>query len=158
MRSPDRCAPRIHRRHPAGTIGNLLNVVGADDVHSGCSGSPSRSRAWAFRFSSASTSSMDIALVSGAAGGGGIVRSGSWALTAREAAAEASADGVAMTFAPMLDVSRDPRWGRGVEGPGEDPWLAARFAEAKVRGFQGADLAARTRWPRSPSISAPMGR
>ena len=59
-----------------------------------------------------------------------------WALTAREAAIEASVDGVAMTFAPMLDVSRDPRWGRGVEGPGEDPWLAARFAEAKVRGFQ----------------------
>src|SRR6202030_843852 len=66
-----------------------------------------------------------------------------WTLAARESAAEASADGVAMTFAPMLDVSRDPRWGRSVEGPGEDPWLAARFAEAKVRGFQGADLAAR---------------
>ena len=46
-----------------------------------------------------------------------------------------------MTFAPMLDVARDPRWGRGAEGPGEDPWLAARFAEAKVRGFQGADFA-----------------
>ena len=64
-----------------------------------------------------------------------------WALTAREAAREAAADGLAMTFAPMLDVSRDPRWGRGAEGPGEDPWLAARIAEAKVRGFQGADLA-----------------
>lgn len=50
---------------------------------------------------------------------------------------EGAADGLSMTFAPMLDVSRDPRWGRGVEGPGEDPWLAARMAEAKVRGFQG---------------------
>ncbi len=65
-----------------------------------------------------------------------------WALTARESAKEAAADGLAMTFAPMLDVARDPRWGRSAEGPGEDPWLAARIAEAKVRGFQGADLAA----------------
>jgi beta-glucosidase len=47
-----------------------------------------------------------------------------------------------MTFAPMLDVSRDPRWGRTVEGPGEDAWVAVQFARAKVRGFQGADLAA----------------
>jgi beta-glucosidase len=64
-----------------------------------------------------------------------------WAMTARESAREAAADGIAMTFAPMLDVARDPRWGRSVEGPGEDPWLGARFAEAKVRGFQGFDLA-----------------
>jgi beta-glucosidase len=65
-----------------------------------------------------------------------------WALTARESAKEAAADGLAMTFAPMLDVARDPRWGRSAEGPGEDPWLGSRIAEAKVRGFQGADLAA----------------
>ena len=65
-----------------------------------------------------------------------------WALTAREAAREAAADGIAMTFAPMLDVSRDPRWGRTVEGPGESPWVGRRLAEAKVRGFQGGDLAA----------------
>src|SRR6202451_2337866 len=66
----------------------------------------------------------------------------SWALSAREAAKEAAADGLAMTFAPMLDVARDPRWGRSAEGPGEDPLVAARVAEAKVRGFQGANLAA----------------
>jgi len=65
-----------------------------------------------------------------------------WARSAREAAREASHAGIAMTFAPMLDVARDPRWGRSVEGPGEDPWVAARLAEAKVRGFQGEDLAA----------------
>ncbi|MDE2050819.1 MAG: glycoside hydrolase family 3 C-terminal domain-containing protein, partial [Gammaproteobacteria bacterium] len=65
-----------------------------------------------------------------------------WALTAREAAREAAADGVNMAFAPMLDVSRDPRWGRTVEGPGESPWVGRRLAEAKVRGFQGTDLAA----------------
>ncbi|HVS75664.1 MAG TPA: glycoside hydrolase family 3 N-terminal domain-containing protein [Steroidobacteraceae bacterium] len=65
-----------------------------------------------------------------------------WALTAREAAREAAADGITMTFAPMLDVSRDPRWGRTVEGPGESAWVGQRLAEAKVRGFQGDDLAA----------------
>ena len=64
-----------------------------------------------------------------------------WERTARAAAEEAAADGVALTFAPMLDVARDPRWGRIAEGPGEDPWLAARFAEAKLRGFQGRGLA-----------------
>jgi beta-glucosidase len=64
-----------------------------------------------------------------------------WELTAREAAREAASDGLAMTFAPNLDVSRDPRWGRTAEGPGEDPWVATRFAQAKIRGFQGADLA-----------------
>jgi beta-glucosidase len=67
---------------------------------------------------------------------------GLWERTARVAAAEAAADGLAMTYAPMLDVARDPRWGRIAESPGEDPWLAARFAHAKIRGFQGGDLAA----------------
>ncbi|WP_158814785.1 glycoside hydrolase family 3 N-terminal domain-containing protein [Methylocapsa sp. S129] len=65
-----------------------------------------------------------------------------WERTAREAAVEATRDGLAVTFAPMIDVARDPRWGRIAEGPGEDPWVAARFAEAKVRGFQGSNLAA----------------
>ncbi len=64
-----------------------------------------------------------------------------WERTARAAAAEAAADGIALTYAPMLDVSRDPRWGRMAESPGEDPRLAARYAEAKVRGFQQGDLA-----------------
>jgi beta-glucosidase len=63
-----------------------------------------------------------------------------WASSARESAKEAAADGLAMTFAPMLDVARDPRWGRIAEGPGEDPLVGARMAEAKVKGFQGADL------------------
>jgi beta-glucosidase len=66
----------------------------------------------------------------------------SWQRTARAAAKEAAADGVSLTFAPMLDVARDPRWGRMVESPGEDPWLAAEFAAAKTRGFQGTSLRA----------------
>jgi beta-glucosidase len=65
-----------------------------------------------------------------------------WRRTARVAATEAAANGLAMTYAPMLDVARDPRWGRIAESPGEDPWLGARFARAKVEGFQGDDLAA----------------
>lgn len=60
----------------------------------------------------------------------------------RIAAEEASADGQNWTFAPMVDISRDPRWGRVMEGAGEDPFLGSRVAEARVRGFQGNDLAA----------------
>jgi len=57
------------------------------------------------------------------------------------AAREASATGIRWTFAPMLDIARDPRWGRIVEGAGEDPFLGARMAGAQVRGFQGQDPA-----------------
>ncbi len=55
------------------------------------------------------------------------------------AASEARAVGVRWTFAPMVDIARDPRWGRIVEGAGEDPFLGARIAAAQVRGFQGQD-------------------
>ena len=58
-----------------------------------------------------------------------------WRETARTTAAEAAADGVNLTFAPMVDVARDPRWGRIAESPGEDPWVASEFAVAKTRGF-----------------------
>ncbi|KHL51700.1 glycoside hydrolase family 3 N-terminal domain-containing protein, partial [Xanthomonas cannabis] len=57
--------------------------------------------------------------------------------TARAAAMEASAVGIDWTFAPMVDIARDARWGRGVEGAGEDVLLAQQFAQARVRGFQG---------------------
>lgn len=63
-----------------------------------------------------------------------------WERTARLAAREASAAGVHMTFAPMVDVARDARWGRVSEGAGEDPDLTAAYGVAKVRGFQGDDL------------------
>ncbi|QDG58923.1 glycoside hydrolase family 3 N-terminal domain-containing protein [Pseudomonas sp. NIBRBAC000502773] len=58
--------------------------------------------------------------------------------TARAAAVEATASGIHWTFAPMVDTARDPRWGRVVEGTGEDPFLGAALASAKVRGFHGA--------------------
>ena len=81
-----------------------------------------------------------------------------WELTAREAASEAAADGLAMTFAPMLDVARDPRWGRSAEGPGRGSLARVRFARAKVRGFQGAISLRATRSRRSRSTTARMGR
>lgn len=61
-------------------------------------------------------------------------------LSARHAALEATAAGINWTFAPMVDISRDPRWGRVMEGAGEDPYLGSRIAAARVRGFQGNDL------------------
>jgi beta-glucosidase len=60
--------------------------------------------------------------------------------TAEAAAFEASGAGIDWTFSPMVDVARDQRWGRGVEGGGEDPLMGRLFAAARVRGFQGADL------------------
>lgn len=60
------------------------------------------------------------------------------ALSARIAATEASAGGINWTFAPMVDISRDPRWGRVMESAGEDPFLGSRIAKARIRGFQGS--------------------
>ena len=123
-----------------GTLGNLLNLVGARHVHDMQRIAVEESRLGIplligfdvihghrtiFPVPLAEASTFDPRL---------------WELTARESAREAAADGLAMAFAPMLDVSRDLRWGRTAEGPGEDPWLAVQIARAKVRGFQGADL------------------
>lgn len=60
--------------------------------------------------------------------------------TARIAAIEASSIGIDQAYAPMIDIARDPRWGRIAESAGEDPYLASRYAEAMVRGFQGRGL------------------
>ena len=73
--------------------------------------------------------------------------SASWDLglierTARAAAEEASADGLNWVFSPMVDIARDPRWGRVSEGSGEDPYLGSLIAESMVRGYQGSDLSA----------------
>ncbi len=76
-----------------------------------------------------------------------LAESASWDLkaienSARIAAIEASSTGVNWTFAPMVDISRDPRWGRVMEGGGEDPFLGSAIAKARVNGFQGNDLTA----------------
>jgi beta-glucosidase len=126
----------------AGAIGNLLNLVGARGVHQ-------------MQRLAVEESRLGIPLLIGLdiihghhtmfpipLAEASLFDSEAWALSARESAKEAAADGLAMSFAPMLDVSRDPRWGRTAEGPGEDAWLAVRIARAKVRGFQGDDLTA----------------
>ncbi|HET6877924.1 MAG TPA: glycoside hydrolase family 3 N-terminal domain-containing protein [Jatrophihabitans sp.] len=74
-----------------------------------------------------------------------LMEASSWdlpAITRDEAvsAREATADGIKWTFNPMVDISRDPRWGRVVEGAGEDPYLGSAVAAAKVRGYQGRDF------------------
>jgi len=126
----------------SGAIGNLLNLVGAKAIHEVQRIAVEQSRLQipllvgldiihghrtVFPIPLAETALFDPE---------------AWALSAREASREGAADGIAMTFAPMLDVSRDPRWGRTAEGPGEDYWLATRVAVAKVRGIQGPDLSA----------------
>ena len=60
--------------------------------------------------------------------------------SARIAATEAAASGIHWTFAPMVDIARDPRWGRVMEGAGEDPYLGSQVAKARVKGFQGKGL------------------
>jgi len=126
----------------SGTIGNLLNLVGAAPIHE-----MQRMAVEQSRLGVPLLVGLDIihghrTLFPIPLAEASMFDAEAWELSAREAAREAAADGLAMTFAPMLDVSRDPRWGRTAEGPGEDPWLATRIARAKVRGFQGGDLAA----------------
>ncbi len=74
-----------------------------------------------------------------------LAEAGTWDLdaikhSARIAATEASASGINWTFAPMVDIARDPRWGRVMEGAGEDPYLGSLIAAARVKGFQGDKL------------------
>src|SRR5258706_3885 len=73
------------------------------------------------------------------------------------AAREARAVGIHWAFAPMVDIARDPRWGRIVEGAGEDPFLGAAVAVAQVRGFQGADYAQQDRIIAGPKHFAGYG-
>jgi beta-glucosidase len=124
-----------------GSIGNLLNMVGPGPTHE-------------MQRLAVEESRLGIPLLIGLdiihghrilfpipLGEAAVFDDAIWERTAREAAKESAADGLAMTFSPMLDVSRDIRWGRTAEGPGEDPWLNTRLARAKVRGYQGDDLA-----------------
>ena len=127
----------------AGTIGNLLNMVGAEHVREMQRLAVEKSRLGiplliGFDIVHGHRTLFPIPL-----GEAAIFDPDVWCATARESAKEAAAEGLAMTFAPMLDVSRDPRWGRSAEGYGEDPWLGTRMAEAKVRGFQGSSLLSR---------------
>jgi beta-glucosidase len=125
-----------------GTLGNLLNLIGSGPVHDMQRIAVEESRLGiplliGLDIIHGHRTLFPIPLAESA-----LFDPATWEETAREAAREAAADGLHMTFAPMLDVSRDPRWGRTAEGPGEDPWVGAQLARAKVRGFQTADLSA----------------
>jgi beta-glucosidase len=128
----------------SGRIGSLLNIWGAHEVH-------------ALQRLAVEGSRLGVPLIFGLDVIHGhrtifpvplaeacVFDADSWERSARVAAAEAAQDGIALTFAPMIDVTREPRWGRMVESPGEDPWVGAAFAAAKTRGFQGGDLGAAT--------------
>ena len=125
----------------SGEIGNVLNLFGADKIH-------------AMQRMALEKTRLKIPLLIGfdvihghrtlfpiPLGEAALFDPVLWEASARESAKEAAADGLHLTFAPMLDVARDPRWGRIAEGPGEDPFVAQAMARAKVKGFQGASLA-----------------
>lgn len=126
----------------AGKVGSLLNVAGAEETRR-------------YQEIAVKDTRLHIPLVFGLDVIHGfrtispvpLAESCSWnmeliELSARIAAIEASAAGLQWTFAPMVDIAHDPRWGRVMEGAGEDPYLGAAVAVARVKGFQGDDLSA----------------
>jgi beta-glucosidase len=125
----------------SGTIGNLLNLYGAEPTHRIQKIAVEESRLHiplllGFDAIHGHRTVFPIPLAEA-----GLFDPAAWEATARVAAEECAADGLHMTFAPMLDVSRDPRWGRIAESPGEDPFVGSAFARAKIRGFQNSGLA-----------------
>jgi beta-glucosidase len=125
-----------------GLVGGLFNVTGADATRAAQDVALQQSRLkiplifgldvihgyrTTFPIPLAEASSWDPAMVEA---------------SARAAAEEASAAGITWTYAPMVDIARDPRWGRIAEGSGEDPYLGSAMAAARVRGFQGTSLTA----------------
>ena len=135
--------PKVKYEHlQKGWVGSVLNVAGHENVRE-------------FQKMAVEGSRLGIPLLFGMDVIHGhktltpipLAEAASWDLqaiekSARVAAIEASARGINWTFAPMVDISRDARWGRVMEGAGEDPYLGALVGAARVRGFQGKDLAA----------------
>ena len=123
-----------------GKVGSMLNVRGAKEVRAMQKLAVENSRlgipmVFAFDVIHGFKTTFPIPLAEAA----------SWDLeaikkSARVSAIEASAAGLNWTFAPMVDISRDARWGRGMEGAGEDPYLGSKVGVARVQGFQGDDL------------------
>ena len=124
----------------SGQVGSMLNVIGVDEIR-------------ALQKIAVEETRLGIPLIFGHDVIHGyktifpipLAESSSWDLdlmekSARVAATEASADGLHWTFAPMVDISRDARWGRVMEGAGEDPYLGSLVAKARVHGFQGDNL------------------
>ncbi|HZR58950.1 MAG TPA: beta-glucosidase BglX [Terriglobales bacterium] len=133
--------PRLDEMVKQGKVGSVLNVVGAEETNAVQKIAVEQSRLkipliigydvihgfrTIFPVPIASASSFDPQIIEQAQ---------------RVAAKEATAAGVKWAFAPMVDIARDPRWGRMVEGAGEDPYLGSMIAAAQVRGFQGENMA-----------------
>lgn len=126
----------------SGAVGSMLNVIGLDEIRTIQDYAVENSRLkipviFGYDVVHGYRTSFPIPLAEAA----------SWDLemieaSARVAAVEASAQGLNWTFAPMIDITRDARWGRVMEGAGEDTYLGTEIAVARVRGFQGTDLSA----------------
>ena len=133
-------AAQKHHLLQGGVIGSMLNVVGTEDIRTYQQFAVENSRLgipmmFAYDVIHGQKTMFPIPLGEAA----------SWDLELMEdsasvAATEAAAQGLNWTFAPMVDVSREPRWGRVMEGAGEDPYLGGLIAAARVKGFQGEDL------------------
>lgn len=133
-------APKIK----AGKVGFLLNIKGIDKIHKA-----QRMAVEESRLGIPIIFAMDVIHGHKTLFPVPLALAATWDMdmieqTARTAAKEASAEGISLTFSPMVDICRDPRWGRIVEGPGEDPYLGSEFARAMVKGYQGSDLSQET--------------
>ncbi|HEY7351319.1 MAG TPA: glycoside hydrolase family 3 N-terminal domain-containing protein, partial [Terriglobales bacterium] len=141
LNEPPGMNPQIMQEIRDGKVGALLGVLGAKEVNEAQRAAVEHSRLkipllagfdvihgyrTIFPVPLASAGSFDPQLIEQAE---------------RVAAKEATASGVKWVFAPMVDIARDPRWGRIVEGAGEDPYLGSVVAAARVRGFQGSNIA-----------------
>ena len=123
-----------------GQVGSMLNVVGAEadqSLPAHCDGKIAPAHSHSLWAGCDSWTSHDV---SGAAGRGGKLGSRGGRIVARSGAVEARADGIGWVFSPMVDIARDPRWGRIVESNGEDPYLGSAMARAWVNGYQQDDL------------------
>jgi beta-glucosidase len=125
----------------AGTVGSVLDLVGVANINA------LQQAALQSRLHIPIIASLDVIHGYKTIFPVPLAESSSWdpAMVANDesvSAAEATADGQKWTFNPMVDISRDPRWGRVVEGAGEDPFLGSSIAAAKVRGYQGNDFSA----------------
>ncbi len=124
----------------AGKVGALLNIKGIDKIHES-----QRIAVEESRLGIPLIFAMDVIHGHKTLFPIPLGLSASWDMdmiqkTARMAAREASAEGISLTFSPMVDICRDPRWGRIAEGAGEDPFLGSEIAKAMVRGYQGNSL------------------
>jgi beta-glucosidase len=125
----------------AGTVGSVLDMVGVNNINT------LQQAALQSRLHIPIIASLDVIHGYKTMFPVPLAESATWdpTLVANDesvSASEATADGLKWTFNPMVDISRDPRWGRVVEGAGEDPFLGSAIAAAKVQGYQGNDFAA----------------